>query len=399
MMTERKKLIQTHANGDDDSDPHLAEITTDATYLFHDTKENDPITGDEEENKRICDAVSMTMLCAMVFSTTVSVCCCQALGGLIPQFELNMWRFAAHLIIISPITIVKKISVIPSKEHITWIGIICLMYNFYNIFYFESTTHLPLGTIAGVSRGATLIIVSLVTVTLFKECTSTVALSCSLCTLGMFFVSQPYFIFVDLIENINMNHTSYPLCDKTCDSGNNETIPYSFFHNVSTSDTSEPCIIQDNGNLFNEVLGYVLLLFSSTSMCIIYFVRNKKVPNVNFVFVSLWVGICGFVLSFVLMFIFEEPTLPSSTTCIFLLCGHAICESISTSANLFVLQKVSPVILALSSSLQLVLLGISQYTFMKHINPGKGNALEITGFVTIFIGTLVGPLYQYCLES
>ena len=386
--------VESHANHDNDPVPHLTEITTDATHLFQDTKDKDDVTRDKEGNKRICNPVNGIVLCVVVVSTAASVCCAQALGGLIPQFELNMWRFFAHLLIISPFAIVKKISLVPSKEDVPWIGIICLMYNFYNILYFGSTIHLPLGTISGVSRSLILIIVSLVTLTMFKECTLTIALSCSLCTLGMVFVSQPYFIFGNLIENANRNHTPRSLCYRTCDNGNNISIPKSFFHNVSGS-----CIIQDDSEFSREGLGYVLLLFSSISMCIIFFVRNKKIYNVNFVFVSLWVGICGFVVSCVLMVIFEELILPSSTTCILLLCGHAICESISASANMFVLQKVSPVILSLFVSLQLVLLGISQYSFMININPGKGNAIEVIGFVILLIGNLVGPLYQDCLQS
>ena len=340
-----------------------------------------------------CDIHNMIMF-IVVLCTTISVCCAQALGGLIPEFELNMWRFLAHLLMVSPVAIVKKISMLPSREDALWIGIISLMYNLYNMFYYQSTIHLPVGTISGISCGLTLIFISVVTVTMFKECTLPIALSCGLCILGMVFISQPDIMFGDSIDNLNKTHALRPLCynrrDNTSDGSS---------HNVSTCYTSGSSIKQDNEVVSNDGLGYICLMLSSCAICTIYFVRNKKTPNVHWIIVNLWVGMFGFVASFVFMLIFEDITSPGSVTCIFLLCGHAIGASLSTTANQFVLQHVSPVIMALFSSLELVLLGIAQYTFMKNIIPGRGNALEIIGICTVLVCNLIGPIYQYCLQS
>ena len=368
----------------------LADDKTDSTYLFHDTKDGEEATGDTEGNKMSCDVFNLNTLCMVVIFSAISVCCAQALGGLIPEFELNMWRFLAHLLIVSSVAIVRKIPVIPSREDVPWIGIICLMYNFYNIFYYTSTIHLPLGTIAGVSRGLTLLIVS--AVTMYKERTFSLTLSCGLCILGMLFMSQPAFIFRDLIENINENHTLRPLCHKRCDDND-------LFYNVSTRNTSASSIKQSNQVVSKEGIGYILVLLASCAICIIYFTRSKKVPSVNCVVINFWVGVCGLIVSFVFMLIFEDFILPCSTTCILLLCGHAIGASLSTSATQLVLQQINPIVLTLFTCLQLVLLGIAQYTFMRNINPGKGNAVEVLGMVTVCVGNLVGPVYRYCSQS
>ena len=387
-------LSRQHVHRDHATVSHLDEEATDSTCLLHNNEDKENVKEDAGTNEITCDIYNVTLLFVIVLCSTISVCCAQALGGLIPEFELNMWRFLAHLLTISPAAIVRKISVLPSREDALWIGIISVMYILYNMFYFQSTIHLPLGTIAGISRGLTLICVSMVTVTMFKECTLSMTLSCGLCILGMVFISQPDFMFGDLIDNLNKNHTLRPLCYKRCDSTSNE-----FSHNVSTTYTSGSSIKRDNEVVFNEGLGYICLMLSSCAMCTIYFARNKKVPNVSWIIVNLWVGMFGFVFSFVFMLIFEDLTSPGSVTCIFLLCGHAIGASLSTTANQFVLQHVSPVIIALFSSLELVSLGIAQYTFMKTINPGKGNTLEVIGICSVLLCNLIGPIHQYCLQS
>ena len=379
----------------DNTDKKMDEELTDATYLLHDNTDKANVAEDTgNSGMTSCDIITATMLLIVVLCSTISVCCAQALGGLIPEFELNMWRFLAHLLIISPVAIVRKISVLPSREDALWIGIISFMYILYNMFYFQSTIHLPLGTIAGMSRGLTLICVSMVTVTMFKECTLPITLSCGLCILGMVFISQPDFMFGDLINNLNKNHTLRSLCYKRSGDTKNE-----FLCNASTNNTSQTFNKHDNEVALNVGLGYIFILLSSCAMCTIYFARNKKVPNVHWVLINQWVGVCGFVVSFVFMLIFEDIILPGSVPCILLLCGHAIAASLSTTANQFVLQHVSPVIIALFTSLELVSLGIAQYTFMKNINPGKGNALEIIGMGTVLLCNLVGPMYQYVLQS
>ena len=242
-----------------------------------------------------------------------------------------MWRFVAQFLIVLPVIIVKRIPVLPTREHILWIAATCLAYNLYNIFYYTAAIHMPLGTIAGISRSFTFITVSVITLIISNEFTFLLGFSVVMCTTEMV--------------------------------------------------------------VFNEPLGYTLLLIFSVVIAPIYFIASKQLVDFSVMVVSFWVAVAGAVPSAVMMLLFEEFTFPRTTTCLLLLVGHAFGTGLGTPGNHTALRYITPVIISLISCLQVVFLCIAQYTFMSRINPGKGNANEITGIMVVFIGNAAGPIY------
>ncbi len=109
---------------------------------------------------------------------------------------------------------------------------------------------------------------------------------------------------------------------------------------------------------------------------------------------SLWMGTMCTMFSVIPMLIFENVTMPETATCGLLLAGHALRAGggavlIVTSASF-----ISPVVLSLVMTLQVVVMFLCQYTLMKSVAPGKHNAVEIVGAVVVLLGNTINPLYK-----
>ena len=351
---------------------------------------------------------------AFVFCVSGGAACAQVLGGSVPTFQLNMWRFVAQLLIVLPVIIVKGVTVLPGRKHIPWIAATCLAYNLYNILYYTAIIHLPLGAIAGISRGFTLIVVSGITaITLMLDwCWASVADAgptaiqhwadalCSLgsvvlCTTGMVLIAQPEFMFHGTVTSRPTPHGHHPLCQESQDDHKEDALLYNMTSANTTTGVPHNVI---NSVVSNETLGYTLLLLSSVAFSAIYFIANRKLMDSSSTMVSFWVAVAGVVPSAVLMLLFEDFTIPGTTTCLVLLAGHAFGTGAGTPLNQTALRYIPPIMVSLITCSQVVLMCIAQYTFMKNVNPGKGNAAEIAGIVVVFTGIVLGPLYKMCLH-
>ena len=367
--------------------------STDAKYLFE--YFNDKQDKHQEKTTFHNYIIGVVISLFVVFCISGSAVCAQALGGFVPAFQLNMWRFVAQFLIVLPVIIVKRIPVLPTREHIPWIAATCLAYNLYNIFYYTAAIHLPLETIAGITRSFTLIFVSLVTLIISKELTFLLGLSVTMCSTGMVLIAQPQFMFHSIEPSTSIHNANHPFCQNTPDD-HKGVLQY----NISMTSSNITDMTQNNSSsvVFNESLGYTLLLLSAVAGALIYFIANRKLVDSSSMVVSFWVAVAGAVPSAVLMLLFEKFTFPRTTTCLLLLVGHAFGTGVGTPGNQTALRYITPVILSLITCLQVVILCISQYTFMNKINPGKGNAAEITGIVVVFIGNAAGPLYAIFVQ-
>ena len=247
------------------------------------------------------------------------------------------------------------------------------MYNIYNGVYYTATTYLPLGTVGSTNNSFILIIVAIITVVISKECTFYTACSVVLCVTGMILISQPDFMFNGIYPDRNISHSYHPLCHKSM----NQTI------------SNRPP---------NEGLGYVLLTISACSASIIYMKTRKIREEVDAFVICFWVGISGTIVSPLLMLIFEDIIFPTSNVCQLLLFAHALFTVLSTIGYLKALNFINPLLFSLLRTFQIILLCISQYTFMKDINPGKQNLMEVAGILTVFVGIIITPMYELCLQ-
>ena len=92
------------------------------------------------------------------------------------------------------------------------------------------------------------------------------------------------------------------------------------------------------------------------------------------------------------MLFLEDLTLPLNVSCWLLFAGHSISAGVTNPLIQTVLQYVHPLVYVLVMPLQVALLSLVQYTLMYKVNPGKGNAVEISGVIVVLLGNVFGPL-------
>ncbi len=109
---------------------------------------------DTKKHLSLSQIVNCTVLVVSVISFTISVGCAQALGGIIPPFELNLWRYLAEFLMVAPL-VLKRNLVIPEKRHVVWIVVVCVASWAFNILLYTASTYLPLGTVTAGDIGLT----------------------------------------------------------------------------------------------------------------------------------------------------------------------------------------------------------------------------------------------------
>lgn len=92
-------------------------------------------------------------------SWAVSAGCSQALGGYVPAFELNLWRYAALFILVLPFLLYKKSNVITTKQQGCYLAIHCVSIVMTNLAYYEAYIYLPAGTLGGMEADGILVLI------------------------------------------------------------------------------------------------------------------------------------------------------------------------------------------------------------------------------------------------
>ena len=347
----------------------------DTWQLFNETTDDQDECDQEEHlnQQRKNYALGICIIVVSVVCDCGSTVCAQALGRIIPQFELNMWRFALQPLLVLPIIHYKRLNLTVCRHNVPDVVFICLLFNIYNGFFYTATTYLPLGTISGIHSAFLLVLVAMATVVIVKECYFYTACSVIVCITGMILISQPPFMFTHIYSGRNVSHFYHPLCCNSMNQTINNTVP-------------------------NEGLGYAMLAITACAASTIFFRTRQIKEEVGAFVIAFWVGISGTVVSPLLMFIFEDFVFPTELVCQLLLLGHAIFTVLATVGFLNALQLINPLLFTLLRSSQIILLCISQYTFMKDVNPGKHNSIEITGVLTVFVGIIITPMYELYLQ-
>ena len=326
-------------------------------------------------------------LIAVTVLECVSVACAQALGGVIPHLELNLWRYSAQMTLVLPAIIVKHINVLPEKGYTLWIGCRCVANNITNIGLFTSTLYLAIGTTEGLESSTVLILAAIVGGIILRECQFHVAFAVMVCVTGIILVSQPDFIFQGILAVESSSYGYHPLCTSEAQT----------FYNSTTNDSSSSFnrTVTDTPTEPDQVTGYLLITGAAVAKVISFFITNRTMKDLN-PFISLfWIGLSGIGLSLVGMLLFETVSTPSSLRCWMLLLGHAFTTSMFTFSVEVLLRKVNPLVFALINSSKVAIAFLFQYFIMKNINRGAYNDVEVIGAVLLLIGNIIGPAFKY----
>ena len=374
--------------------------------LVEDARENE-----HENTKRLSFShylISAVVLLIGVIACPLSAACAQALGGVVPPFELNLWRYVAELVLITPVFLAKGRDVKPERNQVKWLLLAALMSNSYNVCFYTASLYLPLATQSGLFGVSSLITMSLVALVADRKCTIPLAVAVSLVLPGAIFLTQPEVIFHQhskVVYNPVCKKDSHPLLNKTWDESEMNTQDFIGFPanlvtvtselktNLSSASSASPWY-SSSSSAPNQVIGYVLTVGSSIFVTVEAYAVNKKMSDLDSSLVNFCVSVTGIVVSVVLTAIFEEFTFPSTTVCIPILLGHGLSLGISNICQLRSFQVFQPTIVSLAYRLCLVLAFVAQRTVMKSINPGNQNNLEIVGISLVLIGNSLNPLYQ-----
>ena len=322
---------------------------------------------------------------AMLFAETVGFSCAQALGGLIPPFELNFWRFLFQLIMVLLVIISHRITVFPENKHIVFLTYRCLEASWYSILIFTSVLHLPVGVQGGVQDSVMLTVTFLIGLIVWRECELPVVSAVGMCVAGIICVVQPDFIFRDMIETSSTRY--HPVCVGHVEAHQN----FNMTLNGTVQNTSITLIFGDKPS---ESVGYILTTIAAILSSITSFIINKKLTDMNPFACSFWVAAAGLSISIIGTAAFEQPSVPDSTICWLLLFGHASTASVCSIGIDIVLRIVSPVTFRMIFFTKVLIFFISQYVVMKNINRGSYNAVEVTGAVLIFIANALIPAHK-----
>ena len=110
--------------------------------------------------------------------------------------------------------------------------------------------------------------------------------------------------------------------------------------------------------------------------------------------ISFWIGVMGLVWTACLSFALENTVFIVSAYDLGLVACYAIMVRPIRLRSLFALKKTSYLIVAIIMVTQIVFNLLAQYTFLKHVFPGKHNAIEIVGGVLVMLAAALPTISE-----
>ena len=313
--------------------------------------------------------VVITVLCFVASGVSV-----QALQKAVPDFELSLFRYSGTALAAGvAIVLLRKPLYIP-KEHygnIVIMGTTSLLFNF---FYYFAVSVLPLAHVSGLTQSLRMIAVSILmsfTSRTWLEKLTIVAI-CG-CTIGSFFVVQPWSAFSNGFIPEFLNTTS---------SG--------FSYENKSHDNNLTCC----GELQSSwvAAGYISILFGSI-MDAIYLVvvggQLKNVDSFNAVFFS---SLLCVPISLIMSLYMEQPTVIMNPNIIPLVLIHVAGIAVTIITEVMACQIIGPLQTSIVENLCTILNLVPQYTFMSAYLYGRRNAMEIAGCIVITVSLILSGL-------
>ena len=334
----------------------------------------------------------------------VGIGCIQALGDIIPPWQLNLWRFTPQLLLSLPLLFCRGTAPCVARAAVPYVCVVCVGINILNWTIFASSRYLPAGTLTGIHSTIYLTVTAFVTVAIYRECPGYSVLAVMHCIAGSILIAQPGFIFgssqqergdvyrplcttemntryaVNVTSVLNRDHAGKPyVLSEARQQSKGKPIPL----NLTAAD--QP---------LDQRLGYVYITVSALIFTLVNFTMNKRLGDVDPFVTSSWVSLSGVSISLLGMLVLERPVFPGSIHCKVLLIGHAVAVGVGNVLHFTAMVVVPPLAYALIVSLRLPLLFCAQYTVLRSVSPGHRNAAEIVGAVLVFVGNLFGPSYR-----
>ena len=315
-----------------------------------------------------------------------------------PHFQLNLWRFLAQFIICLIVLAYLKEDIRVKRNHIPYLVIVCLAYTVENVMYYGASVYLALGTHAGFCGTYSLVLATVISLILTRQCPKLHTLVAVVFVLvGILLVTQPDILFGDSEYSVN------PVCPQGRSKRSSAVLSSPQDDSVSATpvfqqeNSSTPPIIETA--ITDPLLGYIYAVISETAYTVITFIINKRLQEPHPIVLSFWIGASGVLISLILMGIFETPMLPQHYTCQLFLAGHAISVGVVNICYTAAMILLNPQLFSLILNIRLGFQLCVQYTVLRNVSPGHRNVMEIVGGIVVFLGSCVSPIYSLCKDD
>ena len=340
----------------------------------------------EDRNKLI--GYMCVLMVALVGS--VSAGCSQALGGYIPDLELNAWRFLSQLLFTASVLCIKKVGVRIRRDAVPLVCVATVLQFTSTLMYYMGSRYLPMGTFACTFVTGMLLYSSIVTVILTRGYRLSELVSVAVCLVGITLITQPWAFNTSAYE-------SHSICfeskadreDKFISNTSVVTTDLSPYDDLQLNQTTT-----ENQSHVGWLYGFISVGIASVSEVTLFFVLNRKLIDIDPFAITFWLAVGCLLMSVVAMGLFETPTFPSDGICQALL--FAQCSS-GSIANIFATVSVfliSPLTYTLLFNSHVVFMAIAQYTILRNVLAGQRNAAEICGIIVVCIGCILDPCFK-----
>ncbi len=293
----------------------------------------------------------------------------QVLHGYIPHFELNAWIFLCTFLIVLPFVLNSKCDVHVPKDKILLVAIFIFLMNAINVTSFTIPLYLPLGITGAMKSAFKIIMNAVLSICIISDRRIPLYAAAVFSTVGLIFICQPDFIFNEA-----------PIAP------GNWTPP------CQSNSTLED-FTDEEGVMGAALIGYILIVANGICAVSAFHVL-RRLKDISIITLGFWIGLLGTVLSGILMAIFETPVLPTEPFCIFLLLLQAITACQHSLLFQWVMRHLSPSVVVLLLTNEIVLLLVFQYTILRDIQPSHENVIEIVGLVVCVLGVVVAPFWD-----
>ena len=208
--------------------------------------------------------IAYTLLIMSMFLCCASVSCVQVLGGAIPEFELNAWRFMINFLVSLPVVMCQKCDVIVPRSKLPHMVAQFFFALLYNVTYYEAALYLPVGTAFALNNSVVVAGNAALSICFKGERKLPLYLGAVLVIIGLLMMTQPSFMFPGGIL------PPAPVVDWTspCITDMDDIL----FANTSTSGNQV-----EGHNIDNIWVGYILAFYSNQVLvaCFICLLLNK----------------------------------------------------------------------------------------------------------------------------
>jgi len=373
---------------------------------------------EEKRRKRMALLAYITTFVSMAV-LSLGLAACQLLAGVVPDFELSVWRFSCQIILTVPMLVRGKHCDfrIPRESWPMMLGTFLSLFGTVLTFY-AGPKYLPVGTFFGMYGGILLITNAVISICVKSERALSLYLSAGLSVLGIMLLVQPSFMF----EGSGLYKAEQPLnraagtCMEIHATFDRMLTPQmAMYENVTMwMGDSTPNItgeLENNGSKnsseimeylaaktglhSDDIIGYSLVIASGISAAAWLHGCRILSETIAPELIALYIGIAGIVCSLLVMCIVEVP-LPRvpSGICLLYLLMHSFGSSQNGIVFAMVLKHIPVMAASLIDTTSLVYLMFFQYTWLAGIRPGLGNWVEVLGACICLFSSVLGPTWH-----